>query len=202
MPAGGRGRADAERIPVSTVMSDDATNLRIGMSGGTAARLFGAPFLLAGAYLGYYLVLNLVAILTGRAALSEFLPGTIVLTVMTTAFLVPGWLLMFSRARVEIDRVARTVTSIRDFRVYKLQERRALSEFDRLEVDRLKVSGRQSGGTRRPTFKVALAGAAASSLLVGVFDEWEDAMAHGRRLGPLIGLPVEDRSDAERTSDE
>ena len=26
-------------------MSEDATNLRIGMSGGTAARLFGAPFL-------------------------------------------------------------------------------------------------------------------------------------------------------------
>ncbi|HEX7779059.1 MAG TPA: hypothetical protein VF424_07475, partial [Vicinamibacterales bacterium] len=67
---------------------------------------------------------------------------TVVLTVMTAAFLVPGWLLVFSRARVEIDRVARTVTAIRDFRVYQLRERRALSEFDRLEVDRLKVSGR------------------------------------------------------------
>ena len=187
---------------MSTVLRDEATNLRIGMSGGTAARLFGAPFLAAGAYLGYYLVLNLAAIVTGRAALSEFLPGTIVLIVMRAAFLVPGWLLMFSRARVEIDRVARTVTSIRDFRVYKLQERRALSEFDRLEVDRLKVSSRQSGGTRRPAFKVALAGTAGSSVLVGVFDEWEDAMAHGRRLGPLISLPLEDRSDAGPTSDE
>lgn len=187
---------------MATEIRDDATSLQIGLSGGTAARLFGLPFLLAGLYLGYYLVTGLFALLTGRAALSEFFLGTIVLLVMTAAFLVPGWLLMFSRARVEIDRVARTVTSTRDLRVYKLQERRALSEFNRVIVDRLKVSSRQSGPTRRLTYKVDLGGAAAKNLLVGVFDEWEDALAHGRRLGSVIGLPVEDRSDAPRTSDE
>jgi hypothetical protein len=127
----------------------------------------------------------------------EMLPGTVLLLIVALAFLIPAWLLLFSRAKIEIDRAARSVTYVRDFRIHQLREARALSEFERIEVDLLSVSpNRQSRG--RPAYQVELASLNRPNVVIGVFDAGDDALGFGRRIGDLIGLPVEDLREVER----
>src|SRR5262245_32574617 len=124
------------------------------------------------------------------------LPGTVLLVVMTAAFLIPGWLLIFSRAAVEIDRSRRTVTFTRDFRIYQQRGVRQLSEFERVEVDHITVStNRQSTG--KPTFQVELAARNRKNIVVGLFDDGDAALTFGRELAGMIELPVADRRHTE-----
>ncbi len=88
---------------MSTVMTDGAGTIRIVLGGGGTARLFGVPFFLVGAWLGYHLILGLFQLVTGTSGV-EMIPGTILLLIMTAAFLLPGWALLVARAVVEIDR--------------------------------------------------------------------------------------------------
>ena len=179
-----------------TELIDEGGVVRVDVGTSMAARLFGLPFMLIGGYLAYQLAGGLVDLATGRAALSEMLVGTILLAIVTAAFLVPGWLLMFSKARVEIDRNTRTVTYVRDLRVYQHAEKRALSEFDRVEVDLLSVApNRQSRGR---AYQVELAGRHRRNVVVGLLDDGDEALTFARRIGALIGLPVNDRRDVER----
>jgi hypothetical protein len=182
---------------VSTVLVQDGAVLKIGLTGDRAARLFGLPFLVTGGYLGYQLAGGIVDLLTGRAPVLEMLPGTLVLLVVALAFLTPAWLLLFSRANIEIDRAARSVTYVRDFRIHQLRETRALSEFARIEVDLLSVSpNRRSRGRR--AYQVELASLHGQNVVIGVFDAGDDALAFGRRVGDVIGLPAEDLREVER----
>ena len=175
--------------------------MRIPLNTGMAARLFGVPFLVAGAYLLYQLAGAIADLATGRAAVSEMLAGTLVLVVFTAAFLIPGWLLWFARARVEIDRSARSVTYTRDFLVYQHHDVRPLADFQQVEVDQLSVSSnRQSRG--RPSYQVELAAANRKNVVVGLFDGGDEALAFGRELAAVIELPVSDRRYVERDSDE
>jgi len=181
---------------VSTVFIEDRDPLTIRLSGGLAARLFGLPFLLVGGYLGFHLAGGVLDLLTGRASLSEMLAGTVLLLVVTAAFLVPGWLLVASRARIEINRMRGTVSYVRDLRIYEHREQRPLSEFTRIEVDLLSVRPNQQ--PRGRSYRVELAGATKGKVTAGLFDAREDAIAFAQRLGALIGLPAEDVSERER----
>lgn len=185
---------------MSTQITERGGTIEISLSGGTAARLFGAPFLLIGAYLAYNLVLGLVELVTGRAAIGEMLFGTVILLVMTAAFLVPGWLLVASRGRIEIDRTSRRVVSIRDLRVYQHRQERSLDEFTAVTVDRLGSSRtRQSSGR---SWQVELTTASRKNQVIGLFDDDEEAMGFARRISLATGLPVDDARDRERVSDE
>jgi hypothetical protein len=184
---------------VSTSISETGGRIEITMDGGGAARLFGLPFLAAGAYFAYNLILGMIELVTGRAALSEMAVGTVLVIIMTAAFLVPGWLLVFSRGKVAIDRTARTVESIRDLRVYQLRERRSMDEFDAIAVDRSRSSG--SRGSAR-VFKVELLSATRKKVLIGVFDEGDDALSFARRLSTATGLPVDDARERELSDEE
>jgi hypothetical protein len=168
----------------------------ITLRGDVRARLFAVPFLLVGGWLGWHLAGSLFDLVVGRAALSEMLAGTVLLAVVTAAFAVPGVLLAFGRAQVEIDRQGRTVTTVRDFRFWRSTERRALAEFERVEVDRLSIAPDRP--SRGRAFQVELAGDDRPRVVVGLFDDGEAALAHGRRLGALLGLPVDDRRFTER----
>ena len=184
---------------MSTVMTEDAGPLRIVLGGGGAARLFGVPFLLAGLWFGYYLILSLASFVTGQSG-PEMIPGLILLIVMTAAFFLPGWMLLAARAVVEIDRSAGVVNVMRDLRFYKHRSTRRLSEFSSLQVDLLRrSSNRQSGGR---SFKVDLAAPSRNNQVVGLFDDPDAALAHGRRLSALLGLPVQDCRYTERPSDD
>jgi hypothetical protein len=180
---------------VSTLIADNCSLVDIRLGGNTTAKLFGLPFLLIGGYLGYQLVGGVFDIVTGRAALAEMLAGTLILIVMTAAFLVPGWLLIFTRARIEIDRVAGTVTSVRDLRVYKFTDRRPLSEFESVEVDVLTVS--TTNRSPSTSYQVELASPTRKNIVVGLFDDGDAAMEYAVRLGPSIGLPVKDLREVE-----
>ena len=184
---------------MTAVLSHDAPVLKIALTGNPAARLFGVPFLLVGAYMAYQLAFGIADIATGRAALGEMLAGTLVLVLFTGAFLVPGWVLTFARARVEIDRTARRVTSVRDFRVYAMRDMRPLSDFDRIEVDVLSVgSNKYSAGN----YQVELASPNRKNVVVGLFGKGDEAFRYGQELGRLIGLPIDDLRHVERDFNE
>jgi hypothetical protein len=175
--------------------------MKIALTGGLAARFFGVPFLAVGGYLAYELAGGIADLLVGRAAIAEMFAGTVLLLIMTGAFLIPGWLLTLSRAHVEIDPTARTVTYGRDFRVTQWRQVRSLSEFDRVEVDLLSVSSSHRSNGKR-AYQVELAADDRSNVLVGLFDDGEDALAFGHRLGASIDLRVDDLRGVEPETDE
>ena len=186
---------------MATHLTDDSGAIAIAMGTSWPARLFGLPFLLVGLWLGHHLVEAVLDLANGRAAISEMFVGTLLLTIVTAAFLVPGWLLIASRASVEIDRMNGTVSSVRDLRVYRHVRSRPLSDFSHLEVDVLTVSSNSSRGSRSG-YQVELAAPNRKNLLVGLFDAGEDAMVACAAPRPLIGLPVEDRRDIEAPAEE
>ena len=181
---------------MNTPLVVDGTHLKTRLDAPLAARLFGLPFLLVGVYLAYQLAGGVADLVAGRAAIGEMLAGTLLLFVMTAAFLIPGWLLVFSRAAVDIDRAARSVAYVRDFRVYQWRQVHQLSAFERLEVDRLSVSpNRQSTG--KAAYQVELAARNRRNVVVGLFDDGDAALAFGRELAAVIELPLVDRRRVE-----
>jgi hypothetical protein len=48
---------------------------------------------------------------------------------------------------------------------------------------------------------VELAAASRKNQVVGLFDDGEEALGHGRRLSSLLGLPLEDHRFTERPSE-
>jgi hypothetical protein len=178
--------------------------MKIAMRGDLTARLFAGPFLVVGVYLTYQLVGGIADLLAGRAAVTEMLAGTVLLLIVALAFLVPGWLLMFSRARVEIDRTAGEVRSVRDFRIYQQREAHALPQFERVELDLLSVApNRRSKGRR--AFQVELARRSGRNLLIGVFDDHDEALRFGRQVAGFLDLGCDDLcfspDDAETADD-
>ena len=185
---------------MSTHVTERGGTIDISLSGGTAAKLFGAPFLIAGGYFAYNLALGIVELATGRAAFSEMLAGTAILVVMTAAFLVPGWLLVVSRARVEIDRTARRVVAIRDLRVYQHRQQRSLDEFTAVTVDRLGSSATRQSSAR--SWQVQLTNRSRKNQMIGLFDDDEEALGFARRISLATGLPVEDARDREHIDED
>lgn len=102
---------------------------------------------------------------------------------------------MFSRGRVEIDRVARTVGYVRDLRVYQHRARHNLTDFDRIEVDIVRSSSNQS---KARVYKAELAGGRPTKVTVGLFDSATEALAGAQHLGTMLGLPIRDLCDVER----
>ena len=180
---------------MSTELTEQGARLEITLGGDTTSKLIAVPLLLIGGYFAYQLVAGLLDIARGRAALGEMAFGAILVLIMALAFLVPGWMLLAARARIEIDRTARTVSAIRDLRLHEIRERRSLDEFERVEVDRLTVApNRQTAGR---TWQVELAARSKKNVLVGLFDDDEAAMAFARRVGLATGLPVDDARSRE-----
>lgn len=182
---------------MATAVVEETGAITIQMSGGLSGRLFGLPFLVAGGWLASQVVGAVTDLVTGRAAGAQMAAGLLVLIVVTAAFLVPGWMLVCARSRVEIDRTSGAVTAVRDYRVYQQREQRRLSEFTRLAVDMLTTA---SNPRRRanPAFQVELVAPTGGNVLVGLADDGSSAMDLGRRLGALLGLPVEDLRYADR----
>jgi hypothetical protein len=182
---------------MATAVGEETGAITIQMTGGIAGRLFGLPFLLVGGWLASQVVGAVTDLVTGRAAGAQMAAGLLVLMVVTAAFLIPGWMLVCARGRVVIDRTSGTLTAVRDYRVYQHREQRRLSEFTRLAVDMLTTA---SNPRRRakPAFQIELVAATGSNVLVGLADDASGAMDLGRRLGALLGLPVEDLRYADR----
>jgi hypothetical protein len=183
---------------MATVTTHAAGKVRIILGGGGTARLFGLPFLLAGLWFGYYLVLAAIGFVRGESGV-EFVPGTILLIVMTAAFFLPGWMLVASRAVVEIDREHDEVNVVRDLRFYQHRHERRLSEFSEIDVDLLSTA--PNDRTSR-AFQVELAAESRKNQVVGLFDDGEEALEHGEQLSGLTGLPVVDRRFTEPPADE
>ena len=179
-------------------MTEAAGQIRIVLGGGGAARLFGVPFLLVGVWLGYYLVLGLMSFVNGTSGV-EMIPGTILLIVMTVAFFLPGWMLVASRAVVEIDRTRGTVKVARDWRFYQHHHERRLSEFSVIEIDLLSTAPNKRNNR---AFQVELAAESRNNQVVGLFDDGEAALKHGQHLSALVGLPLVDRRFTEPPPDE
>ena len=185
---------------MSTHVTESGGAIEITLSGGLAAKLFGLPFVLVGLYFAYNLVLGVVELATGRAAIGEMLFGTMVVVVMTAAFLVPGWLLIASRSRIEIDRTSRRVVAIRDLRVHQIREERPLDEFTAITVDRLGSSPTRQSSVR--SWQVELTAPSHKNQVIGLFDDDEEALGFARRISFATNLPVDDARDRERVDEE
>ena len=182
---------------MSTELTEQGGRLEITLGGDTTSKLIAVPLLLIGGYFAYQLVAGLLDIARGRAALGEMAVGTVLVLIMAAAFLVPGWMLLAARARIEIDRTARTVSAVRDLRLHQIRERRSLDEFERVEVDRLTVApNRQTAGR---TWQVEPR--SKTNVLVGLFDDDEAAMGFARRVGLATSLPVDDARSREPEGD-
>lgn len=182
---------------MSTVVTEEGHTITVLLAGPPTARLFGLPFLLIGVYLLLQWLQGVADIVRGRATLGEMAFGTILLLLVTLMFLVPGWLLTLGRSTIVVDTAARTISTVRDLRLYQMRDTRALSEFDRVEIAYLSARASGASASQKEQYQVEFAGDGARAL-VALFDTSGDATMFGRRLADRVGLPVDDRRERER----
>ena len=184
-----------------TDLDEDAGVIRIDLAAGLAGRLFGGLFLIVGLWLVWQLILSLLDVVLGPAPVGEVFVGIALLAALTPAFLVPGWLLALSRARVEIEQGAGRVTEIRDLLITERRTTYPLSAFDRIAVEELMVSPTRRSSNSRVSFQVQLHGPGSRSVMVALAGDGEEAMRLGGQLGRRLGLRVDDRRFAADASE-
>ena len=159
------------------------------------ARLFGLPFAAVGAYF-------LSHFLGGLVHPSELtIAGWVLLPLMTAAFLVPGWILLFGRKRTRIDASRREAVEEFAFLVYT---RRVVS---RIPPDAHVLLRYEKGGPR--TVKGAMTDTVITGfdthvylvpdqkrmILLGLFAESDKlaSLDFARNVAALLGIDVRDR---------
>ena len=156
---------------------------------GWARLLMGLPFLLLGAWFYYrYLVLAIAAYVRAGdwAGLFGNPLGWLVILVMGGAFFVPGWLLVFFRRALVIDREAGVAIELKDFRVYRRATRHALEPFHLVLLLHEQIKGSTSSTWQECVYLVRRD---ESLLPVGAFEKEPDANALADALSALLGLP-------------
>jgi hypothetical protein len=185
---------------MASPMTENAGTLTIPLEHGLVGRLFGVPFLAAGLWFAYQLVASAIGVIRlGPSEAVAYLPGLVLLLVMGAAFLVPGWLLALTRSRVQLNPLTGTVVEERDLRVRVLRKNYRLSDFDRISVGLLKVSSKSDRAGAG--YEVELRGDGGRSVLLGLFDDDEQALAHAEALASRLQLRVEDRCRADESGE-
>jgi len=168
-----------------TLQNDD--RLFVSARFGWARLLIGLPFLLMGAwFLVRYFVLGIAAYVRAGdwAGLFSHPLGWLVILLMGGIFLVPGWLIVFLRRAMLIDRGAGVAIEMTDFRVFRKVKRHPLEPFHQVLTlhEKIKDSSRWHES-------VYLVRRDESSLLIGIFEREPDAEALAAALSDLLGLP-------------
>lgn len=151
--------------------------------------LIGLPFLLLGAWFLYrYLVLSVVAYVKAGdwAGLFGNPLGWLVILFMGGAFLVPGWLLVFFRRALVLDRAAGVALELKDFRIFRRATRHVLDPFHLVLLLHERV---KKTGSARWQECVYLVRRDESLLLLGVFEDEAAAGALAEAAARLLDLP-------------
>lgn len=154
--------------------------------------LIGVPFLALGGWFLYrYLILGIVEYVQAGdwAGLFSGVLGWMVIVLMGGLFVVPGWLLMFTRRALLIDRPSGLALEMRDFLIGRKRNRHALGEFVAVLLLHEQVEK-----TNRWLESVYLVRADDRTLLVGTMDTETEADALSAATADLLGLPRRSRS--------
>lgn len=157
-----------------------------GFSGGRA--IFGVPCLsLGGWFIFKYFILGIVEYARAGdwAGMFSGVLGWVVILAMGGCFLVPGWLLLFFRRAVMIDRDAGIALEMKDFRVGRRVTRHPLDAFHLALVLHERVKGSKSSRWQESVYLVRRD---ETSLLVGVMEKEDDARALAGALAALLSL--------------
>lgn len=171
--------------------------LEIKPGGNLVAKLFGLPFLAAGAWflwqiltgIGDYVRADAIAQLPGQFF------GFLFILVFAALFGVPGLLLTFGSKRVVIDAPRRELIEIFNWVVYRRATTHPLAKFKSIEV-------RQDPRSRSNLYHVELVADARDDVLVGIFNKPDPAIELARTLSGALSLPLRDRTDEPVESDE
>lgn len=167
--------------------------LHVVSSVGWLLRALGIPFILFACYL-FSILLSSLGEYIANANPAEWLaalPGMVILGLLGLLFLAPGWLLAFTRVRLELDASQGQVREVRDLLVYKMVTEHDLASFDRVEVvlKEIKYRHRESGSYKTLiTNQIALCGELAEEVVVGLIDDEAAAEELGREVAVLLGL--------------
>ena len=155
----------------------------IGQGAPIAARLFGVPFAAAGGWFLYQLVQSVIG---GGLTIA----GWILLPVMTAAFLVPGWILLFGKKRTRLDIARREATEEFDFLVHT---RRTVTRIPQEAHVMLRYE--KGGGTNQYNTHVYLAPDDRRLILLALFDSTEKdrPLELGHKAARLFGIDLQDR---------
>ena len=151
--------------------------------------LIGLPFLLLGAwFFAKYFLLSIVAYVRvgdwrGLAG-NPF--GWLVILAMSALFLVPGWLLVFTRRLLVLDQAAGTATELRDFRVWRQVQSHALGRQREIVWLHEPVKDSRSAACLEGVY---LVGRDEKHLLLGMFDDEPAARALAEAAAAFTGLP-------------
>lgn len=183
----------------SIVLEESSGKLKIQLNLGVIVRLFGLPFLGAGLFFLYYLVLGLINI-TEYDGVGEAALALGVLVVMTLAFGVPGAFLTLTRKSVVLDKTTDQVISTTDWIVYKRIRTDKISNFRAVEAIESQNTTRDSktGSTRTSyNYPINLLPKAGTSyeVLVAIGDSPAEGVEVGKRVAEFIGVDFVDSTN-------
>lgn len=166
--------------PVWSQQGPDLVTIEQGGIG--PARLLGLPFAAAGAYFLYQFADGVLHPSTMTIA------GWLLLPLMTAAFLVPGWILLFGRKRTRIQITLREATEEFDFLVYARKTR------TRIPAD-AHVLLRYEGSGTTYMITVNLVADAGKTILLGLLETKEKpaALDFAQKVSRQLGIDVQDR---------
>jgi len=164
--------------------TDGPARATIRQGGVGAARLFGVPFLLTGAYFAYQFA-------AGALQGELLVGGWTLLPLITAAFLVPGWILVVGRRRTVLESARREVIQEMDYLVYT----RRIASPVRSDSHVMLRYEQGSKDSNRVDIHVYVDNAAQRPALIGLFTGGQktEALAFAARAAAFLSLPVRDR---------
>ena len=156
---------------------------------GWSRLLIGLPFLFFGAWFYYrYLVLSVLEYVKAGdwAGLFGNPLGWLVILFMGGAFLVPGWLLVFFRRAMVLDRAAGVALELKDFRIFRRATRHPLDPFHLVLLLHEQVKNTRAARWQECVYLVRRD---ESMLLLGIFEDEAAAGALADAAAGMLNLP-------------
>lgn len=164
------------------------TRLQINQHAGFVRYIFGLPLLLLGLYFLYqYLILGIIAFIQAGDwwGLFSGIFGWLVIILLASLFVVPGWVIVFFRQRVIIDTNVGYLIQTQDFLIYKRVKQYRLDEFERIQAKQSNRRSTESTGT--PLYTVELTTKDGEQVVVAT-DEYKPAKKLRGIIATMLGL--------------
>lgn len=150
--------------------------------------IFGLPFLAIGFYFFFnYFIMGIYSYIAADdwGGLFSNILGWLVIILITSAFLVPGWLIVFLRQSTIIDTSLNEVVRTQDFLVFKKINRYTTDQFKSVHVNQTRR--RSTASKTRTLYAVELKLHDDKTVVLGV-DEMEPARKLREHVAKMLDL--------------
>ena len=178
-------------------------------SPGFGGKVFDIPWMLFGFYFIYKWVIEGVAAYVEAGDFAGLFSNgwawLLILAGLTVIFIVPGWMLAFTRRKVIVDVSKGEVEEGNDFRVYRRVKTHRLREFNRvLLVETVTNSKDSRGNTKRTRFHDVrlVKGKPKDYILIGTMQEEAKAEELGGAVAKITRLPFEVQDEIETRNED